>query len=202
MDAALPLIQRLLERTGAHMERLSRLVADLLDVSRIRAGKLQLRLSPCDLATVVRDVVEEQRQMAPGRIILLQVPRATRQPPLVLADEDRIRQVVANYLNNALKYSHPAQRVHVRLRTSDDWARVSVRDEGSGVPPNEQRRVWERFYRVPGIQVVSGAGIGLGLGLHISRTIIEQHQGRVGLRNAPGGGAIFWFALQLASAAP
>ena len=202
MDAALPLIQRLLERTGAHMERLSRLVADLLDVSRIRAGKLQLRLSPCDLATVVRDVVEEQRQMAPGRNILLQVPRATRQPPLVLADEDRIRQVVANYLNNALKYSHPAQRVHVRLRTSDDWARVSVRDEGSGVPPNEQRRVWERFYRVPGIQVVSGAGIGLGLGLHISRTIIEQHQGRVGLRNAPGGGAIFWFALQLASDAP
>lgn len=192
------LIQRLLERTGDHMDRLSRLVADLLDVSRIRAGKLQLRLAPCNLATIVRDVVEEQRQMAPGRTILLQLPRAAGQPFIVLADEDRIRQVVANYLTNALKYTSPAQRVHVRLRASDDWARVSVRDEGPGVPTAEQRRVWERFYRVPGTQVVSGAGIGLGLGLHISRTIIEQHHGRVGLRNAPGSGAIFWFALQLA----
>ena len=202
MGAALAHIQRLLERTGDHMDRLSRLVADLLDVSRIRAGKLQLRLAPCDLGAIVRDVVEEQRQMAPGRTILLQLPRAAPQAPLVLADEDRIRQVVANYLTNALKYSHAAQGVRVRLRLSDDWARVSVRDEGPGVPSAEQRRVWERFYRVPGTQVVSGAGIGLGLGLHISRTIIEQHHGRVGLRNAPGSGAIFWFALQLAPAAP
>lgn len=140
--------------------------------------------------------------MAPGRTILLQLPRAAGQPFIVLADEDRIRQVVANYLTNALKYTYPAQRVHVRLRASDDWARVSVRDEGPGVPAIEQRRVWERFYRVPGTQVVSGVGIGLGLGLHISRTIIEQHHGRVGLRNAPRTGAIFWFALQLASDAP
>ena len=197
MGAALAHIQRLLERTGDHMDRLSRLVADLLDVSRIRAGKLQLRLAPCDLGAIVRDVVEEQRQMAPGRTILLQLPRAAPQAPLVLADEDRIRQVVANYLTNALKYSHAAQGVRVRLRLSDDWARVSVRDEGPGVPSAEQRRVWERFYRVPGTQVVSGSGIGLGLGLHISRTIIEQHHGRLGLRNAPGSGAIFWFALQL-----
>lgn len=202
VDDEMALIQRLLERTGDHMDRLSRLVADLLDVSRIRAGKLQLRLAPCNLANIVRDVVEEQRQMAPGRTILLQLPRASGQPFIVLADEDRIRQVVANYLTNALKYTYPAQRVHVRLRASDDWARVSVRDEGPGVPATEQRRVWERFYRVPGTQVVSGVGIGLGLGLHISRTIIEQHHGRVGLRNAPHSGAIFWFALQLASDAP
>ena len=120
----------------------------------------------------------------------------------MLADEDRIRQVVVNYLNNALKYSRDQQQVTVRLRISDGWARVSVRDEGPGVPSAEQRRVWERFYRVPGTQVLSGAGIGLGLGLHISRTIIEQHQGRVGLRSAPGRGAIFWFALQLTSDLP
>ena len=202
MGEALALIQRSLERTGDHMERLSRLVADLLDVSRIRAGKLQLRSAPCNLANIVRDVVEEQRQMAPERVILLQLPRAPRWSPLVLADEDRIRQVVANYLNNALKYSRDAQPVTVRLRTSDGWARVSVRDAGPGIPLAEQRRVWERFYRVPGTQVVSGAGIGLGLGLHISRTIIEQHNGRVGLRSARGSGAIFWFALQLAPDVP
>jgi PAS domain S-box-containing protein len=197
-DGDLTVVQKLLERTGDHMDRLSRLVVDLLDVSRIRAGKLQLRLAPCNLAQVVRDVVEEQRQMAPGRVIRLQLPRATRLAPVVLADEDRIRQVVANFLTNALKYSEEYQRVSVCLRTNDGWARLSVRDEGPGIPSAEQRRVWERFYRVPGTQVVSGAGIGLGLGLHISRTIIEQHQGRVGLRSARGSGSIFWFALQLA----
>ena len=142
------------------------------------------------------------QKMAPERVILLQLPRAPRWSPLVLADEDRIRQVVANYLNNALKYWRDSQPVTVRLSASDGWARVSVRDEGLGIPLAEQRRVWERFYRVPGTQVVSGAGIGLGLGLHISRTIIEQHQGRVGLRSARGSGAIFWFALQLAPDAP
>jgi PAS domain S-box-containing protein len=198
VSSALAYLQGLLERTEAHMDRLSRLVVDLLDVSRIRAGKLQLRIVPCNLANVVRDVVEEQRQIALGRAILLQLPRTSRQAPIVLADSDRMRQVVANYLTNALKYSRGDLPVHVRLLMKDGWARVSVRDAGPGVPSSEQRRVWERFYRVPGVQVLSGSGIGLGLGLHISRTLIEQHQGRVGLRNARGGGAIFWFALQLA----
>jgi PAS domain S-box-containing protein len=195
---ALAHVQELVERTEAHMDRLSRLVVDLLDVSRIRAGKLQLRIVPCNLATIVRDVVEEQRQIAPRRVILMRFPRAMRHAPIVLADPDRMRQVVANYLTNALKYTHEDEQVYVRLSMKDGWARVAVRDEGPGVPAAEQRRVWERFYRVPGTQVVSGSGIGLGLGLHISRTIIEQHQGRVGLSNARGRGAIFWFALQLA----
>lgn len=195
--AALASVQALLERTGSHMDRLSRLVMDLLDVSRIRGGRLELRVAPCNLAEVVGEVVEEQRLLASGRVIRLHLPAASRRAPVVLADADRIRQVVANYLSNALKYSREDQPVVVRLRTEDEWARVSVRDEGPGVPADEQRHVWERFYRVAGTQVRSGTGVGLGLGLHISRTIIEQHHGRVGLRSVEGHGATFWFALQL-----
>jgi signal transduction histidine kinase len=181
------------------MGRLSQLVMDLLDVSRIQAGALELRLAPCDLAALAREVVEEQRQLAPGRIIRLRLPGVESAPPVVRADADRIRQVVSNYLTNALKYSRESRPVAVSARVSADgvWARVAVRDEGPGVAAAERVRVWERFYRAPGTQVMSGAGVGLGIGLHISRTIIEQHAGKVGLRAAPGHGTIFWFTLRL-----
>ncbi len=195
--AVLQPLAELLERAGSHMERLSRLVLDLLDVSRIHAGKLDVRVAPCNLADIVREVVEEQRQLAPGRDIRLHLLGASSVAPCVLADADRIRQVVANYLSNALKYSREARPVRVQVQVRDDWVRVSVHDEGQGVPAAEQRRVWERFYRVPGIQVLSGTGVGLGLGLHISRTIVEQHHGRVGLRSTEGKGATFWFALPI-----
>jgi signal transduction histidine kinase len=89
--------------------------------------------------------------------------------------------------------------VHVTVRGGR--ARVSVRDEGPGLPAEEQRRIWERYHRVPGVPAHAGAGAGggggLGLGLYISRTIIERHHGAVGVRSAPGKGATFWFALPL-----
>lgn len=187
----------LLERAEGHLELLSRLVVDLLDVTRIREGKLVLRLAPCNLATLLREIVEEQRQLAPGRRIDLYLPSRATLPPIALVDADRIRQVITNYLSNALKYSRDTTPVRVRLRITDNWVRLSVRDAGPGIPTAEQRRVWECCYRVEGIQALSGASGGLGLGLHISRTIIEQHQGHVGLRSAEGHGATFWFALQL-----
>jgi len=190
-------IRALLGRAEDGLERLTRLVIDLLDVSRIRASGFELRLTHCDLAAVVGEAVEEQRRIAPARVIRLQAPARPLAP--VLADADRIRQVVTNYLTNALRYSQDDRPVQVRIQVRRDWARVSVRDEGPGLPRAEQRRIWERFHRAAGIQVVSGdAGTGLGLGLHICKTIVEQHQGRMGLRSAPGRGSTFWFALAVA----
>src|ERR1051326_9096801 len=90
-------------RAGEHVERLERLVNDLLDVSRIQAGKLELRMESADLVSIVREVVEEQRQAAPGRTLLVELPTDQQVP--ITADADRIGQVVTNYLTNALKYS-------------------------------------------------------------------------------------------------
>ena len=81
-------------------------------------------------------------------------------------------------------------------------ARVAVRDAGPGIPAKEQERIWERYQRVQGIEVQSGTGVGLGLGLPISRAIIEQHQGQVGVQSAPGQGSTFWFSLPLAPPEP
>ncbi|HEX6123196.1 MAG TPA: HAMP domain-containing sensor histidine kinase, partial [Ktedonobacterales bacterium] len=77
---------------------------------------------------------------------------------------------------------------------------VRVRDQGPGVPLTEQERIWERFHRVPGIEVQSGSGIGLGLGLYIARELIERHGGHVGIESRPGVGATFWFTLPLIAA--
>jgi signal transduction histidine kinase/PAS domain-containing protein len=177
----------------AHLERL---VNDVLDGSRVRASRLDLHPESTDLGAIVREVVREQRQAVPTRTLLLEVPAA--QPVPVYADADRVGQVVTNYLTNALKYSPAEKPVVVGLDVAGHEVRVWVHDQGPGLPPEEQARIWERFHRVKGIKVQSGSGVGLGLGLYISRTIIERHQGRVGVESSPGQGSTFWFTLPLA----
>lgn len=170
-----------------------RLISDLVDTARIQAGKFELRMALADLNGVVRKAVEEHRRLLPTRTIHLSLTAS--EPFLVLMDADRIGQVVTNYLSNALKYSEPEQEVQVRVEATARQSRVSVHDQGVGLDKEEQARIWERFYRAPGIQVKSGSGIGLGLGLYICRTIIEDHGGQVGVESVKGAGTTFWFAL-------
>lgn len=117
----------------------------------------------------------------------------------VVADPERLRQVMNNYLSNALKYSEADKPVEVRLEVTSDEVHVSVHDAGPGLSKHEQEHIWERFYRVPGMEVKSGSGVGLGLGLHISRTIVERLGGNVGVQSIPGSGSTFWFTLPRAT---
>lgn len=191
---ALAAIQDLLGRSERQTEFLDRLVGDLLDVSRISAGKLEIKPAPTNLAMVVRDAVQAQRLANPARAITLALPECTVP---VEADADRVGQVVTNYLTNALKYSPFDRPVAVELDVEGRQARVAVRDQGPGLPPEERDLVWERFHRVPGIVAQSGSGGGLGLGLHISRTLIERQGGTVGVESTPGQGSTFWFTLPI-----
>jgi signal transduction histidine kinase len=188
----------LLERAEQQMRVLNRLVNDLIDISRIQAGKLdlQIQLRPSDLASIVKEVVQEQRKLHPERTIRLEI--SAQEPVPVTADDDRIGQVVTNYLTNALKYSTIERPVDVSLQLGSGMARVSVRDEGPGLSLEDQERIWERFYQAENIDVQTGSSVGLGLGLYISKTIIERHQGQVGVQSSPGVGSIFWFTLPLA----
>ena len=182
------------------VDRLDRLVNDLVDMSRVQAGMLELHLEPTDLAIVVGEAVEELRQVNPDRTLRLVLPEEQLVP--VMADSRRLGQVVTNYVTNALKYSPADRPVTVGLAVKGKEARIWVRDEGPGVPAKEHEHIWERFHRVQGIEVQSGSGVGLGLGLHISRTIIEQHHGQVGVESTPGEGSMFWFSLPLATPEP
>ncbi|HEU5369531.1 MAG TPA: ATP-binding protein [Ktedonobacterales bacterium] len=187
----------LLERMEQQMRRLTRLLNDVIDLARIRTGRLDIAPEPCNLGTLLVEIVQEEQANNPGRAIQIELP--PDQVVQVVADPDRIGQVISNYLSNALKYSPADQPVQVGLALEGDQARVWVRDQGPGIPLEDQPRIWELFHRVPGIEVQSGSGVGLGLGLHISKTLIERHGGQVGLDSAPGIGSTFWFTLPLAA---
>jgi signal transduction histidine kinase len=186
-----------LARLEARVWQLDRLVNDLLDITRVQAGKLQMHPDLVDLRRITQQVVDEQREVASSRTIRLHPPPADQQA-LALVDADRIGQVITNYLTNALKYSPADRPVEVGVDIEDASARVWVRDQGPGLPAEEQERVWQRYYRVPGIEVQSGTGVGLGLGLSISREIIAHHDGAVGVESTPGQGSTFWFTVPLA----
>jgi signal transduction histidine kinase len=177
----------------------NRLIGDLLDVSRIQSDRLELSRAPCDLLPIVTQAVEDQRLAWPEREITLVVESCGRDGHIaVVADAERIGQVVSNYLTNALKYSAADKPVRVGVRCDGRTARLAVRDEGPGLPPKEQAKIWQRFYRAEGIEVQSGSGVGLGMGLHICKNLIDRHGGRVGVESAPGKGSTFFFTLPIA----
>jgi PAS domain S-box-containing protein len=176
----------------------ARLLALLFDTAALRAGKLELHRAPLDLVALVRAQVAGLRIAAPERTIRLHLP-ASGEHIVVEADADRIGQVVANYLTNALKYSPPDRPVEVRVAAHGGRARVIVCDQGPGIPTEEQARVWELFHRAPGAiahgttpggtprSTPGGVHTGsLGLGLHICKAIIRAHGGQVGVKSTLG----------------
>jgi PAS domain S-box-containing protein len=173
----------------------ARLINDLLDVSRITTNTLKLELRRCELGSIVRETIKDLRVIAPERSLLLEVPE---HPAVhVLADRERISQVVSNYVTNALRYSSPGQPVHIGLTTGEGVARVWVRDQGPGLSAEAQKEIWQRFHQVREVPVFSGSEKGLGLGLYICQVLIAQHQGAVGVESTPGEGSTFWFTLPL-----
>lgn len=181
---------RIMERSIARMERL---VNDLLDVSRIDAGKLTLRSARCDLVDLCRHVIDEASR-ATGRAITFESPHGEL---FCRADEDRIGQAISNLLSNAIKYSMAEHPVTLSLSTRDGEALLGVRDYGVGIPSETLPQLFQRFYRAPGIEVQFGSGVGLGLGLYITRELVERHGGRIWVESASGVGSVFWLALPI-----
>lgn len=187
--------RELLDRTDQQVGRLTRLVNSLLETSRINANTMDLLFEICDLNGLLNDVAHDPRHISAKRTIHITLPEDKN--VIVMADINRIKQVIIHYLSNAHKYSAIDRPIRIHLREEGSMAYISVSDEGPGIPASEHRHIWERFYRVPGIEVLNSSEVGLGLGLHISRTVVEQHHGQVGIQSIPGRGTTFWFTLPL-----
>ena len=188
--------QLMLGRALRQTKVMNRLIGDLLDGTRIQANKLNLSLAEHDIVAILKDTVQDQREVT--NLHTIQLDLAESEPILVLVDKDRIGQVISNYLTNALKYSAASEEVTVGIHRKAEEVCVWVKDHGPGLTPEQQLRIWERYYQAKGITVQSGTGVGLGLGLHICKTLITRQGGQVGVNSAPGRGSIFWFTLPLA----
>ncbi len=174
------------------LTRMQRLVDDLRVATQVEMGTLHLQRARHDVAALCHEEVAAQ-QAVTGRVVRMETPA---EPVWAEVDGERVGQVIANLLSNALKYSPPDRAVGVTVRIAEGRVIVAVRDEGPGISANEQQHLFEQFHRVQGIKTQNGSG-GLGLGLYISKAIVEQHGGDMGVESAPGEGSTFWFSLPL-----
>jgi PAS domain S-box-containing protein len=186
----LPTSEEYLDIALDQIDRMSRLILELLDVSRIETGRLEIRREPIVWATFVRDVVHRHHTAVSDRRFHLNVPDDTK---LVNGDRDRLEQVLGNLLENAVKYSPDGSDVFVSVEDRGDSMITSVCDRGIGIPADELAQVFERFHR--GRHVSSTNYGGLGLGLYITKQIVERHSGAIWVESKEGSGTTFFFSL-------
>ena len=178
-----------IEKALAQINKLSGLISDLLDVSKIETGQLPLSFTGFDLQHLAKEVIEVMQFSTKTHRLTLD---SNINKLLVTADRQRIEQVIINLLSNAIKYSPGANEVNVTVSAADNKALVAVRDFGLGITRDQQERIFNRFYRV---EDMAAHISGLGIGLFISKEIISRHNGRLWVESEPGKGSVFFFEI-------
>jgi PAS domain S-box-containing protein len=194
----LPRVGPLNERQGQFVERvegsvqyITDLINDLLDIRRIEA-ELNLEMEVCDLRDLIEDAIEPLHVQAEEKDQMLRWERPETLP-LVRANPRRLRQAVTNLVNNAIKYTEEGGRISVEAAKDDEHVVVRVIDNGIGIPPSKQSRIFDRFYRVESEETADIKGTGLGLA--IVKAVVEKHNGRIWVDSTPGVGSAFTFIL-------
>ncbi len=187
--------RRFVEIIGDHARRLARLTDDLLKLSLIEAGKLELEFQPVAVGELIRTCVETTRLRAEQKQQSLQV-ECPADLPSARGDVRRLQEALQNLLDNAVQYTPPGGRITVQARASEGAVVITVSDTGIGIPQADQARIFERFYRV---DVARSREVGgTGLGLSIARHIVEAHGGRIWVESTVGQGSDFHFSLPVA----
>lgn len=181
-----------LSRVKHNIERLTRMINDLLDLSRIEAGKMELQSSPVNLGSLAREVVELLQPLAQERHVTF-LAQIIDPIPLIQADRDKLIQVLTNLIMNAIKFTEPSGTVTVEVCQQEDGSvKTCIQDTGCGIPFEEQKSIFERFYRG---QTADIKNRGAGLGLAITKSLVELHGGRIWVTSTPGEGSRFSFTV-------
>jgi two-component system, OmpR family, sensor kinase len=183
-----------LESNLEEIDRMTRIVDELLFLSRADLGEVLVESLPVRLDTLVADIQGQAAVL--GQECGVQVTMGTVEPATVQGDELRLRELLLNLLDNAVKYSKPGGKVEIVLVCKDATARLSVTDQGIGISPDEQTRIFDRFYRTDAAR--AHAKKGTGLGLSICKWIAEAHHGRIEVQSKVGEGSRFTVVLPVA----
>jgi PAS domain S-box-containing protein len=177
-------------KSAEGVQKIERLVNDLLDVSRIQSGRLQLNETQFDFIKLVNTSIENIALIAPG----YWVERKGLESIKIKADRERLEQVMMNLLTNAVKYSPEKREITVEVETTPSFLKTKIIDHGIGIPAEKLSKIFTRFYRVDDN---SQRFAGLGIGLYISAEIIRRHGGEIGVESEEGRGSCFWFTLPI-----
>jgi signal transduction histidine kinase len=187
--------RRFLEIAGHEIARICNLLDHLMQVSRLEAGVVTMKLDPIDPLTFVSGTIYRLAPAAEAKEIEIET-RLAEEIPQVMGDFEHLQQVLLNLLGNAIKFSPPGSRVIVQVQAEPgeggNRVRFIVRDSGPGIPGEEQGLVFNKYYRAAGVRDKEN---GVGLGLNISRHIVEAHGGNVWVESQPGEGSTFGFSL-------
>lgn len=179
-----------LSRVKHNIERLTRMINDLLDLSRIEAGKMELQCNAVNVGSLGREVVELLQPLAKERQLTLHA-EIIDPIPLIQADRDKLFQILTNLITNAIKFTEPTGTIHVSVEQQEDGSlSTSIQDTGCGIPIEEQQTIFERFYRG---QTSDVKNRGAGLGLAITKSLVELHSGSIWVSSTPGEGSQFCF---------
>ena len=185
--------ERYLSRINSNADRLARLIGDLLDLSKIEAGKIELRPGRVALPALIKEVADSLRSIAADKLIGIEVPDADDGLD-AWADRDKVMQILTNLIGNAVKFTPPHGRVAVIVAMQDpEWVKLSVLDNGPGIPPEEAGKIFDKFYRAQHTNKLNVKGTGLGLA--ISKSLVQLHGGNIWCESGADGGSIFSFTL-------
>jgi two-component system, OmpR family, sensor histidine kinase BaeS len=197
MDGILPANEETYQQIHAETERLNRLVDDLQELSRVESRAYELDIQSVDLPSLVRTVSKRLGPQAESKRISLEFDLSTNLPQ-VLADQDRIVQVLTNLANNALQYTPEGGKIIISAQQHNGEIQISVRDTGIGIPPEHVEHIFDRFYRVDKSRSRQSGG-GSGIGLTIARALVEAHGGRIWVESVgEAQGSVFHFTLPVA----
>jgi PAS domain S-box-containing protein len=183
-------LQLYLKKTNNYIDRLDSLIGDLLDVSKIQAGKLQMNFNQFDFDSLVKDSIDSIQHLNTHHKIIMKGTVKEK----ISGDRNRLEQVFTNLLSNAIKYSPKADKVIVDVQRENNHVQVAVQDFGVGIPRNKQDKLFSRFYRV---EETAKTFSGLGIGLYISCEIIGRHNGKMWVNSEKGKGSTFYFTLPI-----